>query len=422
MIRSTKHTLGYCNQDKHDVLLDLIDEYRLIAQEMIDWIWNNGLDTFDPTTRKLQLPKYLSSEIVNQFKTWMSARLLQCCGKQVIGMLNASVAKQRKRFHVLRKLQRKGEDCVNLQRYVDAHPVVKPDASKINLELDGRFVDFQKTDGAFDLFIRLSSIGDKLQINIPIRHHRCSRKWMKRGQIKTSIRLAPDYVCLFYDVTALNKKKKGRVLGCDQGYATTASFADQTLQHTQTTPERCTHGHDLKSICTKISRRKSGSKGMARARAHRKNFIGWSLNQISFAHVKQVNLEEVVNLRKGKRQPNASLMHWTYTQIKDKMERLAEEKGFLLQGNSSPFRSQRCSSCGWVLKTNRKGKTFTCSRCGFHHDADLNAASNHSFDLVEIPFWVRRRKLNRQGFYWLETGLFTVGHEPIVRDAKESFS
>lgn len=203
---------------------------------------------------------------------------------------------------------------------------------------------------------------------------------------------------------------------------TTASFADKTLDHEATTPDRCPHGHTLKSICQTISRRKSGSKGTQRTRQHRKNFVGWSLNQISFAHVKQINLEEVINLRRGKKQFNKSLMHWTYTQIREKIERLADEKGFLLHSTSSSYRSQRCSRCGWVLKTNRKGKTFTCSVCNFTHDADLNAASNHSFDLVEIPKWVRRRKLNCKGFYWLETGLFSVGHEPIVRDAKESFS
>jgi hypothetical protein len=77
MIRSTKHTLDYTNQEKYDNLLDVIDKYRSVAQEMVDRIWAGGLPSFDPTTSHLKLPKYLSFDQVNQFKTWLSARLLQ---------------------------------------------------------------------------------------------------------------------------------------------------------------------------------------------------------------------------------------------------------------------------------------------------------------------------------------------------------
>jgi hypothetical protein len=71
---------------------------------------------------------------------------------------------------------------------------------------------------------------------------------------------------------------------------------------------------------------------------------------------------------------------------------------------------------------NRKGKTFRCDQCDFGpYDADLNAASNHALDLVEIPNWVRYRKLNRRGFYWLGAGLFTRSHEPIVRGTQKAF-
>ncbi|MFQ5795503.1 MAG: zinc ribbon domain-containing protein [Candidatus Bipolaricaulia bacterium] len=113
------------------------------------------------------------------------------------------------------------------------------------------------------------------------------------------------------------------------------------------------------------------------------------------------------------------MTHWTYTVINRKLDSLSETDGFRLVEVPNEFRSQRCSACGWVRKANRTGKTFTCDTCGFITDADLNAASNLELDLYEVPVWVRRQGLNREGFYWTPDGLYTVGHEPIVRDPIE---
>jgi len=61
-----------------------------------------------------------------------------------------------------------------------------------------------------------------------------------------------------------------------------------------------------------------------------------------------------------------------------------------------------------------------CDKCNHAADSDMNAASNLALDLYEIPYWVRRSKINRKGFYWLPEGLFTVGHESIVRDTQRA--
>lgn len=425
MIRSTKHTLKYANLQKRKLLQEILAEYRKVAQEIIDWIWAGNYPGFDPTTRKLRLPRLAPAEVTSQLDTWLSARLKQCAAKQALGMLQAAVAKQRKRFYILRKEQRKGADNhKDLQRYIDQHSVVKPLAAKINMELDSRFVDLRETtEGKFDLFLRLSSIGSRVQTRLPIKHHKRSQHWLKQGKFKASIRVADKYLTLLYEVPDKPRKKRGRTLGCDQGYLTTASFADQEQENTLVTPEQDQHNHTLKSICEKVARRQPGSKGKQRAIEHRKNFINWALNQINFAYVKQVNLEQIKHLRFKRKQFNKALMHWTYTDIRRKLLALSEEKGFLITEQDSVYRSQRCSQCGWVLKTNRVGKVFTCGSCNFSGDADLNAAANHArSDLPKIPYWVRQRKLNQEGFFWLPTGLFTAGHEPIVRDTQRAAS
>ena len=415
MIRSTKHTLKYTNSGKRDLILLILAEYRTLVHLIINKIWDEGYEKFNPLTKQLELQKLLPSAFANQFDTWLSARLRQCAGKQALGMIRAATEKQRKRFFVLKKLQKKKKDHANLQRYIDTHPLVKPTTKHINMELDSRFVDFSEQDSEFDLFIRLSSIGNKYQVRIPVKHHEVSRKWLAKGTLKKSIRVSERSLTLIYDVPDKKRKKKGRVVGCDQGYLTAASFSDQ-----QTTPETCPHGHTLKSVCTKLARKRSGSRGSSRAREHRKNFINWSLNQIDFSDVNEVRLEEVINLRKGKKQFNKSLMHWTYTQIRRKLEARAETEGFCLSSVPSVYRSQRCSKCGWVLKANRKGKTFRCRSCSNEQDADLNAASNLELDLPKIPFWVRQQKTNLAGFFWNQDGLFSADHESIVRGTKRT--
>jgi transposase len=116
---------------------------------------------------------------------------------------------------------------------------------------------------------------------------------------------------------------------------------------------------------------------------------------------------------------NRYLSHWAYALIKDKLIRLGETEGFCVSEVPNEFRSQRCSSCGWVRKANRKGKTFKCTSCNFSHDADLNAASNLALDLFKVPFWVRLKKLNKEGFFWKPDGLFSLCQEPIVPDAQK---
>jgi len=116
------------------------------------------------------------------------------------------------------------------------------------------------------------------------------------------------------------------------------------------------------------------------------------------------------------------MSHWTYTIIREKVLSLSEAEGFVLQEVDNTFRSQRCSQCGRVRKANRKGKTFLCDVCGYADDADRNAASNLALDLCEVPYWVRQSRMNRKGFYWFPDGLFTDGHEPIVRDAQRALA
>ncbi len=197
-----------------------------------------------------------------------------------------------------------------------------------------------------------------------------------------------------------------RKVGADQGKLTCLSMSDGQVTC------KCEHKHDLTSIIKELERKKYGSKGFKRKQEHRKNYINWSINQISLRGVKQVNLEKIFNI-KYKRSTSKELSHWTNVIIDQKVKRYCEEHKVYVNLQDSCYRSQRCSQCGLVRKLNRKGKVYSCS-CGYMEDADYNASRNHAVDLPDIPFDIRQKKVNRAGFFWLETGLFTLDGKAIT--------
>lgn len=413
MIRSANHSLKFANQGKRETLSLLVDEYRDLLQSIIDDAWVNGIEEFgfNQSKNRLDLKSLLPTSYLKRFDTWLSARMRQAAGKQAAMMLKAACKKRQKQLYILRKLQRQGKPTQRLQSKIDRQPLVRPNASRAKLELDARFIDFSEDSKGF-IFVRISSIGNKQVLKLPIKKTKPSKKWCSKGKLKQSIRISEDNLWTLYDVEA-QKPQGTEVVGADQGVLTALTLSDGSI----TKP--CSHGHDLRSIQQKLSRRKKGSCGFRKADEHRKNYINWSLNQLNFDNIKEVRLEKVKHLRYKSRY-SRYLSHWKYTLIRDKLVRLGEEKGFQFSEVSNEFRSQRCNQCGWVRKANRKGKTFKCNRCDFSQDSDLNAASNLKLDLAEIPYWVRLRKINREGFFWKPDGLFSADGKPIVSHAQKA--
>jgi len=317
----------------------------------------------------------------------------------------------------LRDLQRKGMNTEYLQRKIDCRKLTKPVVKNLNVELDSRFVDIREsTGGAFDLFIQVEQIGNKKKLRLPIKHTRVSRKWLTCGKLKPSVRVNNENLVLYFEVpeAPLNGS---RTLGADQGLTTTLSLSDG--QVTKANKD----GYDLAKITRIIARRQKGSHRFAEAVSHRKNYVNWSLNQLNFKGVKQVNFEKIHDLRRG-RKASRYLSHWCYPLIKQKLVRLSEDKGFLFVEQDNRFRSQRCARCGWVHKSNRKGKTFRCTNtgCDYFADSDLNAASNHE---IVLPAWNQeawQQHLNRtSGFFWNpDVTQVAEGREPIVPDTQKA--
>ena len=222
------------------------------------------------------------------------------------------------------------------------------------------------------------------------------------GILKAGVRLSKEAITFMFEMPEPELVEMGDVLGIDIGKVTAISCSNGHVSR------KNKHGHDLNSIIEVMSRKKKGGKGFKRCEEHRKNYINWAINQLKLGGIKQINIERIQYLRKGKKS-SRQMSHWTYTQILGKLMSKAQEQGVLVRELNPVYTSQRCSICGWVRKGNRNGKMFRCDQCGHHADADLNASQNLALPLLAINKKQRLAHENRKGFYW-----DVPGQEPIV--------
>jgi|LauGreDrversion4_2_1035121.scaffolds.fasta_scaffold262032_2 transposase len=415
LIKSSRHKI-HPNAVKTQRLQVFVDDYKSFVSQIIDHVWLHGYNDYQPSHGQFKHPKFFDSTFLSTFKTSLGGMLRQTAGLQALAMLKAATTKHSKRVYMLKKLQQNNikaeKDVVNIKRLqskINSSSLVKPTlCSKFKITISRpdviKVLTHNKADKkfSFDEFVKLSLAGDAGVILIPLNQHKHSKKLQRKGYIRklSAINLlGNNLIDLIWEIEQPEKVKEGKIVGCDQGITTTLTMSDG-----QVTKEN-KHGWNLTKIQHRLVKRKAGSNGTRKAQELRKNYINWSLNQLNFNDVSTVNLEKVFQIRKGKCVSKFQ-KSWSYPLIKQKLIKLSDTKGFSVVEVPNKFRSQRCNHCGYVNKSNRKGKTFKCIKCSYTDDADMNAASNLELCLPEVPYWVFKQQINRkEGFFWTEKGV-----------------
>lgn len=399
MIRSSKATLKFANDGKQEQLRIFTAEYRRIVEIFVNEIWDLE-----------KLPSLLPKELTDKVETWLSARMIQCAGKQASGIVRGTKTKQKRRQFIINKLNEEGKfkQARRLQRTYEKFFAGKPAISNVEPELDERFIQIQfEGETSFDGWITIGSIGNKMKLIIPFNKHKHFNEMFAKGKLKKGIRISNKSVTFMFELEDPKPIAEGKILGIDIGQKTTLACSDgQEI-------DIDVHGHNYQSICKKLARKKKDSIGFHKAQTHRTNYINWCINQLNLDGVRQVNRENIKNLRMGRRN-RRMMQHWNYGELFDKLDIRLEELGVLVSKFNPTYTSQRCSSCGWVRKGNRKKKLFKCDKCGHTQDADLNASLNLSLSLMPIGKKERLLHKNRTGFYWN-----VIGQEPIVPVAQK---
>lgn len=344
MIRKATLNINYANPGKLQQLGFLMDEMASVVNKFIEVLWDQ--ENFSS--------KYIDFKV----DTWLSARLQQCLGKQALEIVKSQRKKKKK---------------------------TKPVFRGTSFNLDSRFVDFREDQNSFDMWTRLSSLGDRLKIKLPSKKHKQFNKftnqgWTKKGSIQLRRNKNRSFsVNVFFEKKTPETKSSGKTVGVDCGYKKLLVSSDSQI-----------YDLGLEDVYEKISRKQQGSKGFKRALVERNNLINQSLNQIDLAGTKEIvceNLKEVKKGSKGKirKKFNNKLQRWSYPKVLGKLSRLADEQGVLLTKVNPAYTSQTCNLCGVVDKKSRNGSVFQCTACGSRLDADLNAAINLSHMGVYSP-------------------------------------
>jgi IS605 OrfB family transposase len=393
MIRSSKISNKLANHHKVSQLQLFIGEYHAVMGQVIDLLWDEH-----------HIPQLLPKETTDKVTTWLSARMIQCAGKQASGIVRGVKKKDDARLFMINKLEKEGKpkQARKLEAIRRKNPISKPKIEHIEPELDSRFIEIDLNQGtSFEGYITITSIGNKMKLQMPFNRTKHFNELANSWELKRGLRLSKSNFTFMFDIPD-PPRKTGQVMGIDIGKTNNITCSTGFCS----TPNK--HGHDLNTIMPRLSRKEKGSNGFKKEQSHRTNYINWSVNQLDLTGIGEVKLEKIQHLRKNKN-TSRYMSHWTYTAIFDKLDAVCEEQGVLVTRISPTYTSQRCSKCGWIRKSSRKGKQFRCDKCGLHIDADLNAARNIALNLPPISKAKRQLQHNRTGFYWP-----AVGGVPIV--------
>lgn len=129
-----------------------------------------------------------------------------------------------------------------------------------------------------------------------------------------------------------------------------------------------------------------------------KNEINRLLNKLATKDLQTIAVEKLNFAGSGlSKQLNRLLTRCGRKAVSAKLARLQEERGINIDEVNPAFTSQRCHNCGYVDKNNRKTqKEFKCLNCGYHLNADLNAAFNIR-DYRVISLAMKTLKLRQDG-------------------------
>ena len=407
MIKSSTVYIKDANKAKSEALGAFCSAYRNAVAFYVKYYFSLRFAKVSDhsSLQKLQTPKFYPYSVEPQ--SILSGRALKCAKTQAMGLIGAATKKQQKRVYMLQKLNKEHKDTRNLIRAINKTRIIKPQVPQsLPAELNSIIVSCSSSSTkSFDVAFDFSSLFNKThktkigfnKFTILCKKHKHFNLLASRGNQMASFLVTKNYIQIRFDIPDAPKVQIGQVLGIDQGAKTCISCS--TSSGTHFTSSKCPHGWDMDSIMKKLARKTKGTKAFARAQVHRVNYINYCINQLNLNGIKELRLEKIKDLRKGKTS-SRYLSHFTYTEIQNKLKDKCIQNGVRFVLQESPYRSQRCSSCGFVHAKNRNGKTFKCSSCGFTADADLNASANHVVNLPDLDRSVVGFNNKTLGFLW----------------------
>ena len=342
--RSTKCSLKFSTEKKRIQLREILTEYGKIVNLFIQHFWQTG------TIPKGKLLKPVVDLPVDQ--TWMTARLRKVAAREALDMCQAAK-----------------------KRWGDKAVMPTHRGKRMCLSSTIARLDKSNTSRDFDAWLILTSLGNKIRLDLPIKFHRHFNRLFARGKRQESYVLTEREVQFAFEIETGPKRVEGLNLGLDTGMKAMAATSVGGI-----------YGLDVWGILEAIKRCSWGSKrqkSLRRSLKQRMDEIAigifrehGDLRLLVVEALKGMNFKTKLK-RRLSRSMRRSLGAWVYRYWLSRVERGCEDNRVVFRSVPACYTSQRCHVCGHTERGNRLSQgVFRCLKCGHTDNADLNASKN----------------------------------------------
>ncbi len=387
IIRSSKCSLNFSTKYKQEQLNTILHEYSETVNFFIKHFWN----------KKDVTKKDLTKDIFNLPETWLSARMKQVAAREALDMIKSSKEvlesnleriesnisamenkiseikkdidtrnNRRKTNNLYKKIKKNRMKVEMMQPRMPKHKGKRICASALICNLQEN-----KSSSNFDSWLHLSSIGNKISLDLPIVFHRHFKQLRNKGRMLNSYIITKDYVQFSFEIETGPKKDVKELIGIDTGVNALASTSNSEQ-----------FGNDIKELINTIKRCEHGSKRQKRLKLNLKYRICEIAKQVA-KNADLIVTENLKNLNhnsklKGRLSKNirSVIGSWNYSYWLERLEMVCQDNRVSFRTVSPYYTSQMCSKCGYTDKTNRDGELFKCRKCYHTGNADINAALN----------------------------------------------
>lgn len=329
MIRSVK-IHSPLNKSKLQEVHNFLEIYNNCVNYFIQRLW----------TEQRFTGSYLESEYIQAAQTryGLTARLIQCAGKQSLEIVKSQIKKDKKQM---------------------------PRFKTLGATLDSRIWEIMHDSNTFD-WLKLQS---GFKVYLPFKKSVMWNKFTDNGyelakSIRVSIKRSKLFIDFIFEKDTLELKTEGNTEGLDLGYVNLAVCSDGQV----------VGGHLNQFIRTFKKREKHTHKTIEQR-------VFQELKKLDLSNISRLVVEDLKNVKKGKRgmfsrEHNRRLSHWLYARVRRWLEQHCEEIGVRIEEKSPYKTSQYCHICHKWDRRNRNGEKFKCVNCGNEKHADFNASLN----------------------------------------------
>ena len=344
----------------------MFDEYARVVNLYIDALCQSK-----------ELPKFTNFKV----ETWISARLQQCAGKQATEIVKSTRKKDQEIR--LKKYKHVYKYFLNKQRQIkfigkkfgelNLNYKIKPRYDGKTINLDNRFWSLNTSLNSFDYWVKLSSIGNKIGLLLPLKNHKHNKKfnnWKRAGSCRLLRNNGKYKIELIYEQAAPKLAKPTKILAIDAGINCLMSCSDGRQI-----------GLELKKLLNELNQKQQKSKAYNRKLNQIHNYVRWCVNQLDWGNLSDLVIENLKYIQIGTKQrankaTRKLLSKWNLGLWHLAIEQKCEANCVCLHSVEPKYTSQTCPRCGNVDKGNRDGVLFRCTSCGYEANADLNASIN----------------------------------------------